>query len=51
MFTVIVTIIAVAFAACVCIYSYRQYRKEKKPKMDFIRELFNHLGDSVNMKR
>ena len=32
-------------------YSIRQNKDIRKPKVDFIRELFNHFGDGANMKR
>ena len=49
--TIIVTVIAIGIAIGVCVHSYKQNRDEKKPKMNFILELFNHFGDGSNYKR
>lgn len=51
MTNVIVAIVCAALVIGVFVYSHKQYKDVKKPKMHFIRELFNHFGDSSNYKR
>lgn len=48
---IIIVIICGILVVSVFAYSIRQNKDIKKPKVDFIRELFNHFGDGANMKR
>jgi hypothetical protein len=48
---IILIILCVALIAGVFAYSIKQNKDEKRPPVDFIRELFNHFGDGSNMKR
>ncbi len=51
LFYAFLIIISVGLTVGVFVYSYKQNRGVKRPKVDFIREFFNHFGDGVNMKR
>lgn len=48
---ILVIIVCSALVISVFAYSAKEYRGEKRPKVDFIRELFNHFGDGSNYKR
>lgn len=48
---IIIAVLSIILIVGVFIYSHYKYKDEKRPKMNFIRELFNHFGDTWNMKR
>ena len=51
----IISILIAVFCAILIIavfaYSIKQNKDEKRPPVNFIRELFNHFGDANNYKR
>ena len=48
---IILIIVCAALVIGVFAYSIKQNKDEKRPPVDFIRELFNHFGDGSNYKR
>ena len=48
---ILIIIVCAALVIGVFVYSAKQYKDEKRPPVDFIRELFNHFGDGSNYKR
>ena len=48
---IILIIVCAALVIGVFAYSINQHKDEKRPPVDFIRELFNHFGDGSNYKR
>lgn len=48
---IIIIAVCVVLVAGVFTYSIKQNKDEKRPPVDFIREFFNHFGDSSNYKR
>lgn len=48
---IIIAVVSISLVVGVFVYSHYKYKDEKKPKVNFIRELFNHFGDTWNMKR
>ena len=50
-FEIILIIVCAALVICVFAYSIRQNKDEKRPPVNFIRELFNRFGDRSNIKR
>ena len=48
---IVIIIVCASLVIGVFAYSARQFKDEKRPPVDFIRELFNHFGDGSNFKR